>query len=564
MLLGAVAELGTIGAVIPFLALLARSDGQTHASVLAGVLPGRSALPIATTVFILFAVFAGIVRLLLARSTRNFIFRLGHELTVEIQRRVLSQPLTFHIDRNTSTLLTALNKTESLVYDILLPLMHAVIGGTIAVCIIVLLVFVAPITALAVAAAVAVTYGVVSAVLRKQLSANSDVVEHSYDARLQVVQESLGGIRDVIIDNSQSTYLNEFQSIDSRLADARATNQFIALAPRYAIETVGMIVIAVIALIAAEGPGGIAAALPALGALALGAQRLLPLVQEVYTGWSTLEGQRSTFRQIIELLTLPVEDPSEEPVAPFELQREVKLDKVSFSYATRDRPALDEVSLTIPRASMVALVGPTGSGKSTLLDVLMGLLQPDRGRVLIDDWRLGPDSERRWHRSIAHVPQSIFLADATIARNISLSLPGAQDPDRIAEAARKAQLHDFIASLPEGYRTIVGERGVRLSGGQRQRLGLARAIYKDAPVLILDEPTSALDDETERSVISALDDLRRDGRTIIIVAHRLSTIRQCDTVARLEHGRLVKVGPGEKMLGGKSNPRDGGGLSIGR
>ena len=546
MLFGAVAELGTIGAVIPFLALLA--NGRAHTSVFAGILPVHGALTVAATIFILFALLAGIVRLALARTTRRFTFRLGHELTVEIQRRVLLQPLTFHIHTNTSTLLSALNKTESLVYDILLPLMHAVIGGTIAIAIVALLLFVAPITAVIVAAAVAITYAAVSAMLQKRLSAISGVMEASYDERLQVVQESLGGIRDVIIDNSQATYLDEFRSIDSRLADARATNQFIALAPRYAIEMVGVVVIAAIAIVAAGRPGGITAALPALGALALGAQRLLPLVQEVYSGWSTLQGQRSTFRQIIQLLSLPAEE-ADGSVAPLELQREIAIESVSFAYAGRDRRALDDVSLRIADGSMLALVGPTGSGKSTLLDLLMGLLQPDEGRILIDGVPLGPATERRWHRSIAHVPQSIFLADASIARNIALSLPGPPDQVRIVESARKAQLHEFIVSLPEGYDTIVGERGVRLSGGQRQRLGLARAIYKDAPVFILDEPTSALDEVTERSVIAALDELRREERTIIIVAHRISTIRQCDTVARLQHGRLVEAGPGSE------NPR---------
>ena len=261
-------------------------------------------------------------------------------------------------------------------------------------------------------------------------------------------------------------------------------------------------------------------------------------------GWSTLEGQRSTFGQIIELLSLPVEEATEAAVESLELRREITLDKITFAYPTRERRALDETSLLIPRGSMVALIGPTGSGKSTLLDILMGLLEPQEGRILIDDAPLRAGIERRWHRSIAHVPQSIFLADSTIGQNIALSLPGnPRDQGRIVESASKAQLHDFIMSLPAGYETTVGERGVRLSGGQRQRLGLARAIYKDAPILILDEATSALDDTTEAAVIASLAALRSEGRTIIIVAHRLSTIRQCDLVARLDHGRVVQFGP---------------------
>jgi ATP-binding cassette subfamily B protein len=199
---------------------------------------------------------------------------------------------------------------------------------------------------------------------------------------------------------------------------------------------------------------------------------------------------------------------------------------------------------------MVALVGATGSGKSTLVDVIMGLLQPQTGTILIDDVPLSVATQHRWHRSIAHVPQSIFLADASIGRNIALSLPGGPaDHERVIDAARQAQLHDFIASLPAGYETYVGERGVRLSGGQRQRLGIARAIYKDAPVLILDEATSALDEATEAAVIGTLDKLRRDGRTIIIVAHRRSTIRHCDLVARLDHGQIVDLGRFDELFG---------------
>jgi ATP-binding cassette subfamily B protein len=548
MLAGAVAELATIGAVIPFLALLAKSPGES--SMLINLLPGANPLLVAAAAFIGLALFAGFIRIQLVRSSRSFIFCLGHELTVEIQRRVLRQPLSFHIHRNTSTLLTSLNKTETLVYDVLLPLMHAVTGGTIALCVVALLLVVAPLTTFAVAAALALTYGLISATTKRRLAANSRIVETSCDARLQTVQESLGGIREVILDNAESLYLREFGAIDSRLASARATTQFIGIAPRYLIEMVGMVAIAAIALVSAGRPGGLTASLPVLGALALGAQRLLPLVQEVYSGWSTLEGQRSTFGQIIELLSLPVPRAGGGRVAPFDLRHEITIDKVSFSYPTRSGPALDQVSLTIPRASMLAVVGPTGSGKSTLLDVLMGLLPPDEGSIMIDEARLEPATERRWHRSIAHVPQSIFLADSTIARNIGLSLPETHpDPERIVEAAKKAQLHDFVASLPMGYETYVGERGVRLSGGQRQRLGIARAIYKDAPILVLDEATSALDDLTETAVIASLDGLRREGKTIIIVAHRLSTVRHCDLIARMDRGQLVHFGRFEEAVG---------------
>jgi ATP-binding cassette subfamily B protein len=544
MLAGAVAELATIGAVMPLLALLANAAGGEQHAWLFGMpdaLARIDPLLIAATLFILFAIAAGLIRLQLVRSSRNFIFGLGHELTVEIQRRVLLQPFSFHIHRNTSTLLSALHKTETSVLNVLLPLMYAVTSAVIAVFVIALLLFVAPLMTVVVGTALIATYALISGLSRRRLAANSAMLEHAYDERLQIVQESLSGIRDVIVDDSQDMVLREFASVDSKLAKARATTEFISIAPHYVIEMAGMVAIAGIAIVTARQPGGIAAALPVLGALALGAQRLLPLLQQVYAGWSTLEGQRSVFGQVIELLRLPVDEAASGPAAPLELRTAIKLEKLSFTYPTRQRPALDEISLTIPRASMLALVGSTGSGKSTLVDVMMGLLQPGAGRILIDEVPLTATSRRQWHRSVAHVPQSIFLADASIARNIALSLPDeAADEWRIVEAAKIAQLHDFVLSLPGGYDTYVGERGIRLSGGQRQRLGIARAVYKNAPILVLDEATSALDEATEAAVIEALEELRREGRTIIIVAHRASTVSRCDKVVRLHEGRLVE------------------------
>jgi ABC-type multidrug transport system fused ATPase/permease subunit len=546
MFAGAFAELGTIGSLIPFIALLAGSGQQHHGwlSLILGSHPGNRALIVAASAFVAFAIVAGLVRFRLAISSRNFVFHLGHDLAVELQRRVLLQPYSFHVHRNSSTLLTALNKIELLVAAMLLPLMHAVTGGVIAVFVIALLVAINPLITVVVAGSLMLTYGLFSVSFRRKLAAVSVIQKTSYDERTQVVQESLGGIREVIIDGSQSMYLKEFGRVDLRLAKARATNQLIFLAPHYLIEIVGMALIATVALVLGSRNGGISAALPVLGTLVLGAQRLLPLVQDVYRGWSAVEAHRPLLDQVAELLSLQVSEPAGRSAAPLELRRSIRLEGVSLIYPTRHAAALQHVTLTIPRGSILALVGATGSGKSTLVDVLMGLLPPSQGRVFIDDVPLTAATQNRWYRSIAHVPQSIFLADTTIARNIALSLPDqSPDEERIITAAKKAQLHDFVLSLPAGYETYVGERGIRVSGGQRQRLGIARAIYKDAPILVLDEATSALDDRTEADVLAALDQLRREGRTIIIVAHRLSTVRHCDLVARLDLGRLVEFGP---------------------
>jgi ABC-type multidrug transport system fused ATPase/permease subunit len=395
-----------------------------------------------------------------------------------------------------------------------------------------------------------VIYFIISTFTKRRLAADSTAIATALDGRLKTVQESLGGIREVIIDGSQASYLAAFERENSRLSRARASVAITSATPRYLIEAAGMVAIAGIALAAFQREGGLGAAIPTLGAIALGAQRLMPLVQQVYRGWSTASGHLSLVAQTTELLNLPAEQESQSSEGPrLTFADKITVSGVGFAYPGRRNSALRRIHFEIPAGSALGVIGETGSGKTTLVDLLMGLMEPDEGHVLVDGVRLTTANRRSWQRSIAHVPQSIFLADASIWRNIGLSLPNlAPDQDRIVDAAKRAQLHDFIMSLPGEYETIVGERGIRLSGGQRQRLGLARAIYKDAPVFVLDEATSALDDATEDAVMGALDSLRRQGRTLIIVAHRISTISRCDWIARLDDGRLAEFGRLNEVL----------------
>ncbi|HUE78772.1 MAG TPA: ABC transporter ATP-binding protein [Sphingomicrobium sp.] len=564
MLFGALAEIATIGAVIPFVALLASPDGLQRFAGLAGLfdlLGARSAsqqLVAATILFMIAALFAAAVRLQLAWSTQSFVRQLGHEISVEIQRRILLQPYSFHIGRNSSEIIASLEKVQILVSGVLLQLMQASTAAFLALFIVAALVTIDAAIAAAAALALGVMYTLVSLLTHRRLAENSATLGAAYQQRVQIIQESLGGIRDVIIDNSQQVYLRAFEQVDRHFTWARASTAFIGSAPRFVIEAAGMVVIAGIALVMTGREGGLAMALPILGALALGAQRLLPLVQQLYQSWTNLSGHRAIAGQVLDLLRLPVDPNAAEPNLgpPLPFTALLTFERVGFTYPGRSRPALEEVDFTIPHGSSVALIGRTGSGKSTLADLMMGLLEPTTGRISIDGIALDEATRRAWQRSIAHVPQAIFLADASVARNIALGLPAQDiDMDRVRAAARTAQLDDDIAALPDGYGTSVGERGVRLSGGQRQRLGLARAIYKDAPVLVLDEATSALDGATETAVMSALEELRTQGRTIVIVAHRQSTVENCDLVARLENGRLVDFGETGAVLARQASSR---------
>jgi ATP-binding cassette subfamily B protein len=559
MALGALAELGTIGSVIPFLSLLSGQASGSLPSLASafsslGGLFGGDALAGAALVFGAMAVAAGLIRLELGWLTQHFVYCLGHEIALESQRRILLQPYSFHIGHNSSELVAVTAKAEILVFDLVLPLMQTIISASIAAVLIMGLLYIDPFTTLAASSAFVLIYLLVTAFISRRLAVNSQIVGSSYEQRIKVLQETLGGIRDVIIDNGEAERLKLFESVNARLGRARATTNFMATAPRFAVEALGMVVIAAMVVVVSRRSGGIAVALPLLGAFALGAQRLLPLVQTVYAGWSLATGHRSIVGQVIEILRLPL-PPETKALSPLALRTAITVDNISFAYPGRPNTlAIANLSFDIPRGAMVALTGKSGSGKSTLADLLTALLEPNGGRICVDGTPLSSENARRWQRNIAHVSQSIFLADSSVAHNIALSLPhDLPDQDRIVDAAKKAQLHDFIVTLPSGYETHVGELGIRLSGGQRQRLGIARAIYKDAPVLVLDEATSALDELTEKAVIGALEELRSQGRTIIIIAHRRSTIRHCDPVVRLEDGRLVGCGTFEQIVREQEN-----------
>jgi ATP-binding cassette subfamily B protein len=431
--------------------------------------------------------------------------------------------------------------------------MQAGIAVFISLFIVIALILVDPFTALAAAAAFSLIYLLVSAATRRRLALNSEIIGSTWDERVKIVQESLGGIRDVIIDSSQAVYVDAFERVDDRFTVAKTNTAFIGAAPRFVIEALGMILIAILASVISAREGGFAGALPILGALALGAQRLLPLLQQIYVGWSLAAGNSSVLAQVLDLLRLPADEEgaAEKQAKPLPLGERISVEHVGFAYAGRRAPALQDVSFDIPRGCRVALIGRTGSGKSTLADLLMGLIEPGAGRITVDGVPLTRENRRSWQRSIAHVPQAIFLADASIARNIAFGVPpDAIDRKRVIAAGRKAQLDEFVAALPEGYDTHAGERGVRLSGGQRQRLGIARAIYKEASVLVLDEATSALDDATEAAVMQALDQLGDEGRTIIMIAHRLSTVSRAEIVVRLDNGRLAELGSYAEVVGG--------------
>ena len=560
MLLSAFAEVVSLGAVLPFIGILTAPDRVLHNPVVAnlalalGIITADQLVLPLTVVFVSAVMLAAAIRMLLLWVSTRLIFASSADLSVEVYRRTLYQPYPVHVARNSSEVISGItNKVNGTVFGVLLPLLTLVSSMLLLVAVMVALLVIDPIAALVAAISFGASYGLIAWMTRRRLHWNSRRVAFEQTQVLKALQEGLGGIRDVLLDGTQPIYCDIYSRADYSLRRAQGTNSFIAGSPRFAMEALGIALIVAFAYGLSRQDGGIMAALPVLGALALGAQRLLPAFQMGYGAWASIAGNQAALVDTLKLLDqpLPAEALLSAP-APLLFQNTIRFSAVRFRYASTGPWVLDGINLSIPKGGRVGFVGSTGSGKSTTLDLLMGLLMPTEGEILIDDQPVSGGRLRAWQRTIAHVPQSIFLADATLAENIAFGVPrDAIDLERVRQAARHAQIAGFIENRPEGYEAFVGERGIRLSGGQRQRIGIARALYKQASVLVFDEATSALDTATEESVMDAIEGLSHD-LTILIVAHRLSTVECCERLYRLEQGRIVAEGSPNDMLASKS------------
>jgi ATP-binding cassette, subfamily B, bacterial PglK len=290
-----------------------------------------------------------------------------------------------------------------------------------------------------------------------------------------------------------------------------------------------------------------------LGILALAAQRLLPTIQLIYSSWTDIRAKSHAVHAVLEVLSQPLPKfTSNDLVQPLCIKSYISFEQVSFRYSPAGPQVIQELSFRINKGERIGIIGSTGSGKSTTLDLLMGLLAPTSGRICIDGVDLHealyPGRLLAWRAAIAHVPQSVYLADSSYAANIAFGiLPEQINMERVKHAARQAQIADFIDTCPHGYDGIVGERGIRISGGQRQRIGIARALYRQAEVLVFDEATNALDNTTEQAVMEAIEGLSRE-LTIILIAHRLTTVARCDRILELDHGLLKAEGSYNKLL----------------
>ena len=547
MTVASLTEILTIGAVFPFLGVLTSPVRVFEHPAFHPVIqffnltsPNEILLPV-TVAFALIAVLSGLIRVSLLWVNTEVSYSTGTELSIDIYRRTLFQPYAIHIQRNSSEVINGIFSKSSNVTHLINSTAVLISSIFMLSGILVALLVASPITAISAFGGFGLIYILLMKLARRRLLLDSQRSADESTRVIKSLQEGLGGIRDILLDGSQSLHCQVFNNANSLLRSAQANNILISQSPRYGMESLGMVLVASLAYALAKQEDGIATAIPFLGALAISAQRLLPLLQQTFVAWSALKGGQVSLLDTIVLLDQPIPAYASEPApSPIAFHSNITLRQVSFKYSPHGMEVLNHLDLTIKKGSRVGFVGATGSGKSTLIDIVMGLLDPTEGVLAVDGEVITMNNYRAWQAHIAHVPQQIFLTDASIAENIAFGVSQSEvDFSRVESAAAKAQLKDLIESWPEKYQTSVGERGVRLSGGQRQRIGIARALYKKADVIIFDEATSALDTETEQSVMNAIDGLNGD-LTILIIAHRLSTLKNCDEIVEISNGRAIK------------------------
>lgn len=537
-------EILSLAILLPFLSILINPDAISSYVKLNELakfflLDENSILLLMTFAFGGTAVLIGCLRLLLLWNANKTAFDVGADICLKIYRKALYTDYIEHLSINSSKIISSITERSNIIiYNVVLPALTIFSSLIIFLSIIFTLLLIGREIVFIGILFFALIYLIIIKSIKLFLTRYGKIVNEGAEKQIKLLQEGLGGIRDVLLDNTQDVHIELFKKNDSIVRDAQARIQFISQSPKHAIEALGLLMIAVFSYIFFVDSSNIATLVPLLGIIALGSQRLLPVMQQAYGSWAAITSGAASLNTTIELITneKQLQEKSKNIIS---FKKEIILENINFKYPGKKNNVLNSINLKIKNGEKLGIVGKTGCGKSTLLDILMCLIEPDSGFIYVDNILITKFNNNEFKKNIAHVPQKIFLADATIAENIALGDKNI-DELRVMEAIKLAELNELLEKLPQGVNQRVGENGLLLSGGERQRLGIARAIYKNTNIIILDEATSALDSETEKKVINNIE--KFNGiKTIIMVAHRVSTLSNCDSIYKIIDGSLVKI-----------------------
>jgi ATP-binding cassette subfamily B protein len=561
MVIASFAEVASLGILVPFLGVMTSPESlfvkpkfQPFIEIF-HIHSASNLMILVTTLFCLAVLISGIARMGLLWATTKISYGLGADLSMSIYRRTLYQPYLTHVCRNSSELVASIStKIGGVILHIINPILIAISSSIIMLSILLLLILLSPGVTIIGFSGFAITYLVIIKISKSRLTENSKQISIKTTEVIKYVQESLGGIRDVLLSGVQEVYCDNYKNSDNALRRAQASNYFIGNSPRFIVESAGMVLIALIALYLTKNEKNSSATIITLGVFALGAQRLLPVLQQIYYSLITIKGNEAVLKDVVILLNQSLPQQTDQnkqrnkALSRVPFNKDIVLSNITFRYSKALPTIFHRLNIRIHKGSRVGFIGQTGSGKSTLIDILMGLLKPTTGELLVDSQKVTYGNVSAWQNKIAHVSQMIHLVDASIAENIAFGIKVAEiDMKRVKFAAKQAQIDKVIESWSQGYQTLVGERGVRLSGGQRQRIAIARALYRKADVIVFDEATSALDEKTESSLMDAIQELSSE-LTIIIITHRISTLKYCNQIFELSNGVVRKISTGTELF----------------
>ena len=549
MILTALTEVIGISALIPFLGILSNPNNFFNYSLVKSISSKfniinshQLILPI-TILFISITIISGLLRILLSVIQNKIGFGIGSDLSIKIYNNILNQDYQFHIARNSSEVIANIsNKVNGIIQSIIISLLLIASSFFMLFFMFCTLIFIHYQITIFSIFGFGLIYFIIIRSTKKNLYTNSLIISRNSELLIKNLQEGIGGIRDVILDNSQDIYLENYIRVDKPLRKAQSLVILIGSLPKFAIETIGIVLLTLFAYNYSLNSTNFLALVPVLGIFALAAQRMLPVLQQMYSSIISINGSRHSLDDIISYLKFEDKNKKYEQNIDINFNYCIKFENIYFKYNDNQKWILDNINFTIKKGDIIGVTGTTGSGKSTLLDILMGLLFVKSGNLSVDNVVISLNNAKKWQKLISHVPQNIFLSDSTIAENIAFGARSDEiDLELVKSSAKMAQISDSIEKMQDGYNTNVGERGVKLSGGQKQRIGIARALYKKSDIIIFDEATSALDSLTELKVMKSISELN-EKHTIIIVAHRISTLKNCNVILQFENGEIVKTG----------------------
>ena len=562
MILTALLEMIGVVSILPFMAVLTKPSLIETNSILNNFFQFSSIFGIKDNhefLFVLgFVVFVVLITSLTIKAfTLYFQLRFIQMREYSIGKRLiegyLQQPYSWFLARHSAELgKNILSEVSQVIGNGMRPMMELVAKGLVAIILITLLVIVDPKLSLIVGFSLGGAYGLTFYFIRNYLTRIGEERLKNNHLRFRAVSEAFGAVKELKVGGLEQTYINSFSNSAQIYARNNSSSQVVAQLPRFFLEAFafGGILLLILYLIAKSG--NFDNALPIVSLYVFTGYRLLPALQQIYGSLTQLTFVGTALDKLVDEIKNLKQTNKNKDQGILSFNKSIILKNIHYNYPNTPQLALKDVSFNIPVKSTVGLVGVTGSGKTTTIDIILGLLEAQKGTLEVDEKVITSQNSRSWQSSIGYVPQQIYLSDDSVAANIAFGT-GANNinQEAVEKVAKIANLHEFIIDeLPKQYQTTIGERGVRLSGGQRQRIGIARALYHDPQLLILDEATSALDSQTEQVVMDAVNNLSKNI-TIILIAHRLNTVKNCDIIFKLEKGQLIGQGNYDQLINNK-------------